>query len=97
VTTHPISPEQHADLTALDCKTTLSVARAYRACRQRGSDHHAGMLAAIQAYHAAQPGGSDTDARHAAILIIAGAAREAPGWFWHGVGAVPRGAQTTKP
>jgi hypothetical protein len=53
------------------------------------------MLAVIEAYHAAQPAVSD--ARHAAILIIAGAAREAPGWFWHGVRGGPSGAQTIGP
>jgi hypothetical protein len=89
VTTHAISPTQHAFIAALDRKTTLAVARAYRACRQRGGNHDKAMLAAIEAYHAAQPDASDADARHAAILIIAGAAREAPGWFWHGVGGAP--------
>jgi hypothetical protein len=55
------------------------------------------MLAVIEAYHAAQPAASDADARHAAILIIAGAARAAPGWFWHGVGGAHHGVQTIEP
>jgi hypothetical protein len=70
VTTHAISPAQHAFLAALDRQTTLAVARAYRACRQQGSDHHAAMLAAIEAYHAAQPHASETDARHGAGVVL---------------------------
>lgn len=94
---HAISSMQHACLAALDRKTTLAVARAYRACRQRGDDHHSAMLAAIEAYNAMHRDTLEADARHAAILIIAGAAREAPGWFWHGVGGVVPGTRTTKP